>query len=391
MKIERVQYHELIRIIESGKSALLLGPRQTGKTTLISSLPADLYLNLILPKTRQRYERDPELLAAEVGAISPKNAKKPLVVLDEVQRVPALLDVAQDLIDRDAAQFVLTGSSARKLRRGGEINLLPGRVISLRLDPVTLLEHKEERPLEEYLYYGSLPEILLIKDPDRRERLLDSYVTTYLEEEVRSEAYVKKLGSFIRFLELAALESGNIVNMNRIGQDLGIAHTTVRSYFEILVDCLVAERVEPIYSGSSRRRLSRTPIYLFFDLGVRRVAAGEAAKLGATRLGQLFEQLVGLELIRQSRLQEGRSRVHFWRDLNGPEVDWVIAHTGGFTPVEVKWSEKPKASDARHLELFLDEYQDNDHGYVICRTPRPFTLTERVTALPYRQINRVFG
>ncbi|MGH8672764.1 MAG: ATP-binding protein [Burkholderiales bacterium] len=372
-----------------GKSVLLFGPRQTGKTTLAGRLPADMRLSLVPPEVRQRYERAPAQLAAEIEALRTRHrAKRPIVVLDEVQRVPALLDVVQDAIDRKLARFVLTGSSARKLRRGGSVNLLPGRVVTLRLDPLNLRERPEPN-LRSLLLHGSLPGIRAEPSSAGREIDLRSYVETYLEEEVRAEALVRNVGTFARFLELAGLESGNIVSFRALSQELGIAHTTVAGFYEILEDCLVAERVDPLTRSRTRKKLTKSSRYLIFDLGVRRLCANEGTRPHRDRLGQLFEQFVGLELIRQSRSAASETRVLFWRDPDGPEVDWIVEHGEELLPVEVKWTDAPGARDARHVETFLDEYREARRGFIVCRAPRLVRISKRVTALPWQELGSV--
>ncbi|MBI2961759.1 MAG: ATP-binding protein, partial [Betaproteobacteria bacterium] len=272
---------------------LLLGPRQTGKTTLVEKLKPDLLLNFLRPEVRQRYERAPHLLGAEIEALAPRTGgRRPAIVLDEVQRVPELMNVVQDLVDRRLAQFVLTGSSARKLRRGGGVNLLPGRLLPLRLDPLSLAE-RVPTTLEEALLYGSLPGIALAADDAAREEDLRAYTTLYLEEEVRAEALVRNLGTFSRFLQLAALEAGNISHFRGIAQELGVPHTTVAGYYEILEDCLIAERIEALSESRTRKKLTKSSRFLFFDLGVRRAAAEEGRRLPPRVLGALFEQFVG--------------------------------------------------------------------------------------------------
>jgi predicted AAA+ superfamily ATPase len=392
--IDRLLRESLLHQLERGKSVLLLGPRQVGKTTLLSQLDADLHVSLVDPGERQRFERDPGQLAGEVEALAPSAAgPPPLVVLDEVQKVPAVLDVVQSLIDAHRARFVLCGSSARKLRRGGA-NLLAGRVVTLRLDPLALEELAQEGAepkLDELLLFGSLPGIWTVPRLEDRERDLGSYVETYLEEEVRAEALVRSLGSFGRFLELAAIESGNLVSMRAISQEVGVSHTTIASYYEILEDCLIAERIDPLTRSRSRKKLTRSSRWLFFDLGVRRLAAREGTRPTPERLGQLFEQLVGLELLRCSRRGAPSERVLFWRDPDGPEVDWVYATGDAWIPVEVKWTDRPTARDARHVGVFLDEYEEAPEGFVVCRTPRRVKLAERVTAIPWREVASIAG
>jgi predicted AAA+ superfamily ATPase len=376
----------LRQLVERGRSVLLLGPRQTGKTTLIERLEPALALRLMQPGLRQRYERAPELLGAEVEALrAPARAPKPLVVIDEVQRVPALMDVVQDLIDRKRARFVLTGSSARKLRRGSAVNLLPGRLVPLRLDPLSIAERCPS-DLEEALVYGSLPAIALAASDREREEELRAYTTLYLEEEVRAEALVRSLGPFSRFLRLAALEAGGISHFRGIAQELGIAHTTVAAYYQILEDCLIAERIEPVSGSRTRKKLTRSPRFLFFDLGVRRAAAEEGPRPGARVLGQLFEQYVGLELLRAIRQGPPGLSLQFWRDPGGPEVDWVVTGDERWLAVETKWSDAPTDRDARHLRTFLAEHPKARAGAVVCRAPRRFALGGGVSAVPWQEI-----
>lgn len=388
--IPRLLDPKLQAVLRRGKSVLLLGPRQTGKTTLLSStLRGDLSLSFVRPDVRLRYEKNPGLLASEVEALprATPAAALPLVLLDEVQRIPPLLDVVQDLIDRKMARFVLTGSSARKLKRGPSVNLLPGRIVPLRLDPFVLSEMRAPA-LETLLLDGSLPGILSQEDPAAREEDLLAYVTTYLDEEIRSEAIVRRLAAFARFLEHAAAESGRLVSFRKLSQEVGVAHTTIAAYYEVLEDCLVAERVDPITESRARARLTKSSKYLLFDAGVRRALAREGRRLPAETMGHLFEQWAGLELIRLSRLAKTAFQVRFWRDPAGPEVDWVLEQEGVYVPVEVKWKDAPVPQDARHLQLFMSEYPSAERGYLICRTPRRLQLAPRVEALPWQEIGQ---
>ncbi len=387
--IPRIMESRVRHALGRQKSVQLLGPRQTGKTTLVETLKPDLLPNFPRPEVRQRYERAPHLLGAEVEALAPRTrASRPLVVFDEVQRVPELVNVVQDLVDRRLARFVLTGSSARKLRRGGGVNLLPGRLLPMRLDPLSLAE-RVPATLEEALLYGSLPGIALAANDAAREEDLRAYTTLYLEEEVRAEALVRNLGRFSRFLQLAALEAGNISHFRGIAQELGVAHTTIAGYYEILEDCLIAERIEALSQSRTRKKLTKSPRYLFFDLGVRRAAAEEGRRLPPRVLGALFEQFVGLELLRATRQTVGDLRLRFWRDPDGPEVDWIVEGEDRWLPVEVKWSDAPAERDTRHLRTFLSEYPKAREGVVVCRTPRRFKLAPNITAVPWQEIPRL--
>jgi predicted AAA+ superfamily ATPase len=383
--IKRAVESEIMHALGRGRSVFLFGARQTGKTTLANRLNPQLLISFIHPDVRLRYEKSPALLRGEVEALkrSPAGKKLPLIVLDEVQKVPAILDVVQDLIDRKVALFVLTGSSARKLRRHAQANLLPGRVTVLHLDPFGMQEWPDWT-LEERLLDGALPGIVGVQNQADREQDLAAYVTTYLEEEIRAESAVRQLGSFARFLELAAAESGGIVNLRKLASEVGVAHTTIGGYYQILEDCLIAERIEPLTSSATRKKLTRSNRYLFFDLGVRRVAAREGRHPPRSQLGMLFEQFVGLELIRSFRTQRRAVNLRFWRDPDGPEVDWVVASEGKYLPIEVKWTDSPNAGDTRHLRCFMEEYPTFGQGYVVCRVPRKTKISDHVMALPWQ-------
>jgi predicted AAA+ superfamily ATPase len=380
----------LTRHLERGKNILLLGPRQVGKTTILNKIPADLSLSLLDRGTRIHFEKNPEDLQRRIEAIGSTKKRRILVIIDEIQKNPDLLDPIQLMIDRDVAQFILTGSSARKLRRQQEVNLLPGRVVNLRLDPLSTLEISPGA-IEDLLYYGSLPGIVLTPDNQDKEVDLRSYVESYLEEEVRSEALVRKMGEFARFLELAGIESGNVMNYSEIASDIGVSKNTIASYFEILFDCLVAERIEPITHSVTRKKLTKTNRFLIFDLGVRRLCANEGTKLSPERLGTLFEQFVGLELIRLLRLVAPAGRLRYWRDPDGPEVDWIIDYQGRYLPIEVKWTSTPNIKHGKHLVTFRQEYsnQTMHRGYIVCRTASALKLTEWLWAIPWQQLPEI--
>ncbi len=371
-----------------GKSILLLGPRQTGKTTLINRIQHDRQFTLANPRDRLRYEKEPFMLTSEIEALSEQKKQLPLIIVDEIQKLPILMDAIQDLVDRKIAQFILTGSSARKLKRDGNINLLPGRAIPLRLDPLIFDEEKGlHYSLEEFLMDGSLPEIVLTESKHTRERLLEAYVMIYLEEEIRAEALVRDLAHFGRFLELAASESGKIVNFSKLSQEIGVSHSTIAGYYQILEDCLIVERIEPIIVSKTRKKLSKTQKYILYDLGVRRIAAREGRQPPKEHMGHLFEQFVGLELIRKLRLAGKRVFLRYWRDPSGPEVDWVLDAHDIYIPIEVKWTDHPADADIKYLKLFLKEYPQAKKGYLVCQTPHLMKLSDNIYGVPWQQMN----
>lgn len=382
----RLIQERIEKTLQRGKSILLLGPRQTGKTTLLHKLPLDRYLSLANLETRIGYEQDLGRFAREIEALAAQSTNRPIIAVDEIQKIPILFDAIQDLIDRDLGQFILTGSSARKLRKTQALNLLPGRVIPHHMDPLMIQElPKEKLVIENLLLFGSLPEIVLEDDIDIREENLEAYVSLFLDEEIRVEAAVRNVGMFAQFLHLAASESGKAMNFDKISQDIGVARGTISSYYQILEDCLVSEKIEPITHSVTRKRLIKTPKFLLFDLGIRRVSAKLGTKLPNEIMGNLFEEYIGLELLRYIRLHSPRSALRFWRDANGPEVDWIVEKHGEYLPIEVKWTNKPTLSQSNHLHLFLKEYSAKK-GYLVCRIPFRQKLSETVDAIPWQEI-----
>lgn len=378
--------------LNRGKSILLLGPRQAGKTTLLKHLGlSDMTYNLLDPELRLRLEKSPNLLKEEITAYKRMNGTQhlPIVTIDEVQKVPALMDVIQLLIDNQVAKFILTGSSVRKLRRHAQFNLLPGRVVNFHLDPLALMEINNIPILESLLLYGSLPGIFLEQDTAIKQTDLEAYVANYLEEEVRNEALVRQLGSFARFLELAAVEAGEQLNINNISKDLGINRHTINEYFNVLEDCLIAERIEPITQITTRRRLTKSPKYLYFDMGIRRIAALEGTALSSKRMGELFEQFIGLELLRTLRIKLPSAKLRYWRDHAGPEIDYVIEHNKQYTPIEVKWTNTPTLQDAKHILKFLAEYDCIKPAFIICRCDKPLQLHKNILALPWQLLTDI--
>jgi predicted AAA+ superfamily ATPase len=392
---------------------IVFGARQTGKSTLIRKLLPEtaLWLDFSNPGVRTTYLRRPEHLIDLCRAMA-KSRRPPVVVIDEAQKVPAVFDAIQHLYDGDRKRwrFVLCGSSARKLRTTGT-NLLPGRAILYHLYPLVTAERpfaetaglrwKTESPLPfppvreaaqslfpasnliERLTYGELPAVAAVPARDRAE-VLRSYTTIYLEEELRREALVKDWAVFARFLQLAAGESGQMLNYAKISKDAGISIPTVKSYYQLLEDMFMGFRVTA-FSGSPRKSLLSTERFFFFDIGVRHAAAElplQAAAIHANP-GLVFEQWVGVELWKRLKYL-GSGKLHYQRSKAGAEVDFIIARAGRVTPIEVKWTENPSLSDARHLLAFLAEHpRQANHGYVVCRCPEPLALSDKVTALPW--------
>ncbi|GAB4224238.1 MAG: ATP-binding protein [Gammaproteobacteria bacterium] len=386
--IPRLIEKNIRQALARGKSVLLLGPRQTGKTTLITQvIKPDLSYSFVQARTRQRYESDPVLFEKELEERIKTFTKLPIIFIDEIQKIPSIINVAQHLIDTQQAQFILTGSSARKLKHGQDLNLLPGRVVALTMSPLLYAEFPYPKPpLEQLLLYGSLPGIYGETDLSAKETDLYSYASTYVEEEIRAEALVRNVGNFARFLELAAAESGKQLNFSRLSQDIGIADTTIANYYQILHDCMITLRVDPLIKGQTRRRLIKSPKYLFFDLGIRRICANEGVRLPQSILGHLFEHFVGNELSYYSQLISPSIKLRYWRDSNGPEVDYVLDIAQTYIVVEVKWTERPTEKDAKNIVKFLSEYPNAKQAYIVCRSPHRYKVTDKVMAIPWQEL-----
>lgn len=323
-------------VSQGRRSLLLLGPRQVGKSTLLRGVGPDLAINLASPAVFRDYVREPERLERELRA-APTALKT--VLLDEVQRVPALLDVVQVLLDEDPERFrfLLSGSSARKLRRG-QANLLPGRIHVHRMSPLLAAELGGDFDLRRAMAHGTLPGIWSEADADTRALDLRSYADTYLREEIQAEALVRDLGGFARLLDLAAASSGRILNLQALCRDAAVGYETVRRYVQILEDTLVAYRI-PAWSGSDRARLVSHSKLFLFDTGVRNALLRRPLDhpLDDDR-GILLEHLVAHEL--QSRvgsLWPELSLFHY-RTRHGAEVDFVARIGTELWGIEVKAS-----------------------------------------------------
>lgn len=388
--IDRIIFNQVQEQLRLGKSVLLLGPRQVGKTTLAGEIQFDLKINLAKAMDRLAYEKNPELLDSQVKSIKrlkPK-LKRPLIYIDEVQLVPDLLSEIQVLVDEKKAQFFLTGSSARKLREYANINLIPGRIINLRMDPFSYQEYPQT--IEELLIYGQLPEVALTESKKQKNLILRSYVENYIEEEIRKETKVRNVANYARFVELAAIQAGEICNFTEISRELGPTVMTIQSYFQILEDTLFVDRIDPYLKNATRKKLTKSSRYLFYDLGVRRIAAKEGSQVLPDRKGKLFEQLVGSEILKWIRNHAISAHLYFWRDPDGPEVDWIVEYEGQLFPIEVKLASKISSSDTRHLKTFRNEYKHVRDAIIINNSDLNFEFEKNIQVIGLRHMDSYF-
>lgn len=331
---------------------LLLGPRQVGKSTLLGSLEPDVTLNLASLATFREFVAQPERLERELLA-APSTTRT--ILIDEVQRVPALLDGIQAIVDAHPRRFrfLLSGSSARKLRRG-HANLLPGRIVLHHLHPLLSRELRSDFNLDRVLAHGTLPGIYADRDPESRSSTLRSYVDAYLREEIQAEALVRDIGGYSRLLDLAAASSGRIVNLHALSRDAAVSYETARRYLDVLEDTLILFRI-PAWRGSDRASLVAHPKVLLFDLGVRNAILRRPLDrpLDDER-GLLLEHLVGLELRRREGTIWPETRVQHFRTRRGAEVDFVLSVGRELWAIEVKASRHIDARDLKGLEAFAE-------------------------------------
>ena len=362
-------------------SLFLFGPRQVGKTFLIkNSLTPDIMIDLLEQSEYLRYSKDTSLLSAEVAAVSKNNCQ---IVIDEIQRCTDLLNEVQLIMGkRPGSQFILTGSSARKLKRAG-VNLLGGRAITLHLHPLTHQELAGSFSLDKCLRFGSLPNVVLEKNDDDKARLLKSYVETYLKEEVQQESVTHNIPAFARFLELAAFENGNIINYQNLAREVGLHSKTIKEYFTVLEDTLLGFLFPP-YTGSHRKRIVAHPKFYFFDCGVAGALRGELTRdlaPGTPPYGRAFEHFIVLEIKRALDYLEKDFRISFFRTSDGAEVDVILESAGKIWAIEIKSSAQPGPSEVRGLKSFMSDHK-YDRAICLCRTPRVFN-SDGIEFLPW--------
>ena len=353
------------------RSFFLFGARGTGKTTLLRQRFADqdiLLLDLLSPSLESRLIRRPELLEAMVMEEPGK-----VIILDEIQKVPVLLDVVHSLLSRKIGTFILTGSSARKLKRGGA-NLLAGRAVVRELYPLCRAELGDHFSVEHTLNWGSLPEIFaLARDEDKLDFLL-SYTQTYLKEEIAAEQLVRKVEHFRGFLEVAAQSNAKLVNASNIARDVGIDPKTVQTYFSILEDTHLGFMVEQ-YQYSARKRVMAMPRFYFFDTGVTRALAQtifHPIAPGTSYYGECFEHMVVAELFRLASYENRGRRLFTLTTQDGFELD-IVLQTPGKAPMllEIKSSTQVDERHAKSLILAKKDFPPETRCYLLSQDEIP--------------------
>jgi uncharacterized protein len=365
------------RLRSAKRPVLLLGARQVGKTTLLRALPVQRMIDLADESQFLTYARDPARLIRELRALK----KKGLVAIDEVQRIPKLLNSVQVLIDEDLGfRFLLTGSSARKLKRG-HANLLPGRILLEHLDPLTAEELGDAFDVERALQVGCLPGIFL--DREAGVELLDAYAATYLREEIQAEAIARDVGSYSRFLDVAAACSGQWINYSKLASDSEIPKETIRRYFSILEDTLLAFRIPSFRPKTSTRHVSQRDKFVIFDIGVRNALLGTHRRPPApTEKGLLFEQLVVLQCLYYSRAHRKAWKFSSYRTDAGAEVDLIIDAGTRLVAIECKAGRNVHESELRGLRSFEGIAGRRVQKYVVYQGERRQLFSKGEVAVP---------
>jgi predicted AAA+ superfamily ATPase len=330
----------------------LFGPRGTGKSTwLRSRYPEALWVDLLRPEVHRQLLARPERLRELVAG----NPDKAVVVIDEVQKAPVLLDVVHDLIERSSRPlFVLTWSSARKLRREG-VDLLAGRALLRALHPFMAAELGDRFDLASTLHHGLVP---LVWNSRAREEVLRTYVGFYLKEEVQLEGLVRRFDSFARFLEAISFSQGAVLNVSEVARECGVNRKTVEGYLAILEDLLVAFQV-PVFTRRAQRHLTAHPKFFWFDTGVfRSIRPAGPLDRPEEIAGAALEGLIAQHLRAWIDYSGGDHRLGFWRTKAGSEVDFVVYGRRGFWALEVMHSATIRVADLRGLKAFRADYPE---------------------------------
>lgn len=332
------------------ESYFLFGARQTGKSTLLWELfPEAAFYDLLENNTFGRLQRNPSLLRQDLEMLEPGT----LVIIDEIQNLPELLNEVQWLMVRKGHRFILSGSSARKLRRSG-VNLLGGRAIMQTFYP--FVSHEiPDFDIVKAVNQGMLPRHYLASEKNYWD-LLQAYVSVYLKEEIKAESLVRNLSSFNRFLEAAALTDGEMVNYNNIASDCGVDAKTAKEYFSILEETLIGYMV-PAYTKTVKRKVRQSPKFYFFDVSIPNYLLGRRMmQPGSDSFGHAFEHLVIQELIAYLGYRRVQNALSYWHTYNGYEVDAVLGDAE--VAIEIKATNEVQHRHLHGLKAFKEEHPD---------------------------------
>jgi predicted AAA+ superfamily ATPase len=372
-----------LRLLQN-HSAFLFGPRGVGKSTLMRHLFDDTFsitFNLLKVEIQERFRKNPDELIEVVDSLPPHINH---IVIDEIQKVPKLLDVLHHLIETTDKHFIMTGSSARKLKKGGA-NLLAGRAFVNHLNPFSYFEVQDQFHLEEALQWGMLPKIFEYPPSEVKKQYLQTYAHTYLKEEIWEEHFIKDLEPFRRFLEVAAQMNGKIINYSNVGKDVGVDDKTVKNYYAILEDTLLGFFLEG-FEHSFRKRLSTKPKFYFFDTGITRALArllSVPLNPSTGAYGDAFEHLIILECIKLRDAFHSEYRFSYLKTKDDAEIDLVVERPGlPILFIEIKSSTHVTRE---MLTTFIHLTKDFGQCEAICLCDDPLEkMIEHVRILPWK-------
>jgi predicted AAA+ superfamily ATPase len=354
----------LEHVVKKQKSLLLLGPRQTGKSFLLKGLHPQIVINLAKESEFQDHLKNPKLIEKIVAPLIGDLKKRALVFIDEIQRIPEMMNTVQALIDdHRSLVFLISGSSPRKLKQK-HINLLPGRLFSHQLFPLTFWELGQDFDLKTCLKRGSLPEIYLNEyGPD----LLAEYIDSYLREEIMAEALVRNVATFSRFVDLAAASSWQELNYSKLASDSEIPKETIRRYVDILSETLLIFRIPGFTEIHSPRRATQKEKFLFFDVGVRNaiLKIQKNSTFTNEQYGSLFEQWLILQFIALKSYQKKNWKFFYYRDDRQNEIDFIVEEPKKIIAIEIKWGEKYRDEWKDSLITFKEQNIDKPVELII--------------------------
>lgn len=356
--------------LPSNRSAFLWGPRKTGKTYWINRyLGAPVLIDMLKTEIFADYASRPSLLRER------HQAHQGLIVIDEIQMVPDLLNEIHWMIENTNTSFLMTGSSPRKLRRG-HANLLGGRAWRYTMTPLTLGE-TDGFKLEQIFISGLLPPHFLSPDPIQD---LRSYIADYLKEEIAAEAAVQNIPAFAEFLRVASLTSGELLNYTNVGRETGVSSKVVRHYFQILEDTLLGFRVPP-WRKRVNRRLIETEKFYLFDVGVANYLARRTPKSGTPEFGNSFEHFILMELKAYQAYRNPELDIRYWRTSTGYEVDFILGEMNA--AIEVKGTQRVNSNHTRAMRALMEEHSV-EHAVIVSQDKEPRQLGTGIQVLPWR-------
>ncbi len=355
--------------LPKGQSIFLWGARQTGKSSYLKAeFPNSVYVDLLKTENLVRFSLSPNMLREELLALSEEKLKAP-VILDEIQKVPELLNEVHWLIENKKIAFILCGSSARKLKMAST-NLLGGRAWLYNFYPLTSQEIPDFDLLKA-LQHGLIPQHYLA-DSLYIQDALQAYIDIYLSEEIRHEGLVRNLAGFARFLEVAAVSNGEMLNFSNIARDCQIDRNSVQGYYQILVDTLLGYFLQPFNKKVKRELITTTPKFYLFDVGVSNFLARQVVlELKGNAAGKSFEHFILMELMAYRGMSRKRFEITYWRTKNGYEVDFILGQAN--VAIEVKLSQQVHQQDLKGLIAFCEEHEEAK-GLVVSQDKNPRLL-----------------